>query len=91
MKKIPARLSQGEQQRVAIIRAPTSAIDTQNRNILAKVLPENFIKMEMGLLVATHDWEFARLWAQKIIVIRNAKLHYFTSITEASSELSGLN
>lgn len=77
---LPRQLSGGEAQRVAIARAlaldprvllmdePTAALDPQRRDALGRTLR---VLSEEGraLLVATHDLEFARSWADRVIVL----------------------
>lgn len=102
MNKIPKKMSQGEQQRVAIIRAlakhpefllmdePTSAIDPIVKNQLVDLLVKRSDINNMGLLVATHDWEFANRFATRFIVVRNGSLSAFSTITEATNIMSGI-
>lgn len=103
MGKTPKKMSQGEQQRVAIIRAltkhpqfllmdePTSAIDPITKSHLIALLLEKAAEHNMGLLIATHDWEFANKFANKFVVVRNGKLNLFNTIGEATNEMSGIN
>ncbi|MGB5966052.1 MAG: ABC transporter ATP-binding protein [Sulfurimonadaceae bacterium] len=72
LKRYPSQLSQGEKQRVAIIRAlitgaklivadePTGNLDPENTNLVADQLLE-FVKKEGATLVTvTHDHDFAK-------------------------------
>jgi polar amino acid transport system ATP-binding protein len=76
----PRQLSGGEAQRVAIARAlaldprlllmdePTSALDPQRREALGRTL-RSLAGEGRGLLIATHDVEFARSWADRAVVL----------------------
>ncbi|HEX6600510.1 MAG TPA: ATP-binding cassette domain-containing protein [Gemmatimonadaceae bacterium] len=77
---LPRQLSGGEAQRVAIARAlaldprvllmdePTAALDPQRRDALGRTL-RALAAEGRALLVATHDLEFARSWADRVIVL----------------------
>ena len=77
-KKMPAQLSGGQQQRVAIARAlamhpkailfdePTSALDPEMINEVLDVMTE-LAKSGMTMLVVTHEMNFARRVADRII------------------------
>ena len=77
---LPRQLSGGEAQRVAIARAlaldprvllmdePTAALDPQRRDALGRTL-RALAEQGRALLVATHDLEFARSWADRVIVL----------------------
>jgi ABC-type polar amino acid transport system ATPase subunit len=74
----PRQLSGGEAQRVAIARAlapdpalllmdePTAALDAARRSTLGKTLRE-LCEQGRGLLIATHDVEFARTHADRVV------------------------
>jgi len=76
----PRQLSGGEAQRVAIARAlapdptillmdePTSALDPSRRGALGETL-RALAGQGRALLVATHDLEFARSWADRTLVL----------------------
>ena len=76
----PRELSGGEAQRVAIARAlapdplvllmdePTSALDPARRAALAESL-RALARQGRGLLIATHDVDFARATADRVIVL----------------------
>jgi polar amino acid transport system ATP-binding protein len=76
----PRQLSGGEAQRVAIARAlardpallvmdePTSALDPARRGALAESL-RVLANTGRGLLIATHDVEFARACADRVVVL----------------------
>ena len=76
----PRQLSGGEAQRVAIARAlaldphlllmdePTSALDPARRNALGETLT-TLASQGRGLLIATHDVDFAHDFAHRVIVL----------------------
>jgi ABC-type polar amino acid transport system ATPase subunit len=75
---LPRQLSGGEAQRVAIARAlavdpplllmdePTASLDPQRRTELGELL-EKLLEQGRTLLIATHDEEFAREFATRIV------------------------
>jgi ABC-type polar amino acid transport system ATPase subunit len=74
----PSQLSGGEAQRVAIARAlapnpplllmdePTAALDPARRSALGATL-RHLSEQDRGLLIATHDTEFARAHADRVV------------------------
>lgn len=76
----PAQLSGGEAQRVAIARAlapnpllllmdePTSALDPARRGALADLL-RSLAAAGRGILIVTHDVDFAKACADRVVVI----------------------
>lgn len=76
----PRQLSGGEAQRVAIARAlapnpalllmdePTAALDPERRNTLGTTL-RRLCEQGRGLLIATHDAEFARAQADRVVTL----------------------
>lgn len=82
---LPRQLSGGEAQRVAVARAlaldpllllmdePTSALDPARRNALGETLRE-LARQDRGLLIATHDVDFARAHADRVVVLANGVL-----------------
>jgi ABC-type polar amino acid transport system ATPase subunit len=76
----PRQLSGGEAQRVAIARAlapdptlllmdePTSALDPARRGALGETL-RGLARQGRGLLIATHDVDFARAHADRVLVL----------------------
>ena len=76
----PHQLSGGEAQRVAIARAlapdpllllmdePTSALDPARRVALGQLL-RSLAEQGRGILVVTHDVDFARDWANRVVVL----------------------
>jgi ABC-type polar amino acid transport system ATPase subunit len=87
----PRQLSGGEAQRVAIARAlapdpvlllmdePTSALDPSRRGALGDTL-RALAQDGRGLLIATHDVDFARTFADRVVMLSDGR------ITEAPSE-----
>ena len=79
----PRQLSGGEAQRVAIARAlapnpplllmdePTAALDPERRSTLGTTL-RRLCEQGRGLLVATHDAEFARTHADRVVNLASA-------------------
>ena len=77
---LPRQISGGEAQRVAIARVlaldpilllmdePTSALDPGRRNALGETLRE-VARAGRGLLIATHDVDFARAFAHRVFVL----------------------
>lgn len=82
---LPRQLSGGEAQRVAIARAlapdpalllldePTSALDPARRASLGQVLRE-LARGGRGLLVATHDMDFALAHADRVAVLADGRV-----------------
>lgn len=79
---LPRQLSGGEAQRVAIARAlavdppvllmdePTAALDPSRKSELGELLLQ--LRAEgRTLVIATHDEEFARVWATRVLVLRD--------------------
>jgi polar amino acid transport system ATP-binding protein len=81
----PRQLSGGEAQRVAIARAlatdpmmllmdePTSALDPSRRGALGDTL-RALAKDGRGLLIATHDVDFARAYADRVAVLSDGRI-----------------
>ena len=79
---LPRHLSGGEAQRVAIARAlavdprvllmdePTASLDAERRAELGELL-RGLLGRGNALLVATHDEEFARAWATRVLRMRD--------------------
>jgi ABC-type polar amino acid transport system ATPase subunit len=82
---LPRQLSGGEAQRVAVARAlaldpllllmdePTSALDPARRNALGESLRE-LARQDRGLVIATHDVDFARAHADRVVVLAEGVL-----------------
>jgi len=78
---LPRELSGGEAQRVAIARAlavdpavllmdePTASLDPERRTELA-ALVRSLVDRDRALVVATHDEEFARAVATRVLRVR---------------------
>src|SRR5699024_7168337 len=81
----PARLSGGQQQRVAIARAlmlqpdillfdePTSALDPELTGEVLRVIRE-LAEESMTMLVVTHEMDFAKQVANKVIFMDNGEI-----------------
>ena len=81
----PRELSGGEAQRVAIARAlapgpmillmdePTSALDPARRGALGETL-RALAEQGRALLIATHDLEFARAYADRLVMLSEGKV-----------------
>jgi ABC-type polar amino acid transport system ATPase subunit len=81
----PRELSGGEAQRVAIARAlapdpavllmdePTAALDPARRGVLGELL-RDLVKQGRALLVATHDVDFARSYADRVIELADRRI-----------------
>jgi ABC-type polar amino acid transport system ATPase subunit len=82
---LPRELSGGEAQRVAIARAlavdppmllldePTAALDADRRDDLGELL-RSLTRQGRTLLIATHDQEFARKCASRVLHIRDGRV-----------------
>jgi ABC-type polar amino acid transport system ATPase subunit len=82
---LPRYLSGGEAQRVAIARAlavdppvllmdePTASLDSARRTELGELLHDLIADGRM-LLMATHDEEFARAWATRLVRLEEGKI-----------------
>jgi ABC-type polar amino acid transport system ATPase subunit len=80
---LPRQLSGGEAQRVAIARAlavdppvlmmdePTASLDPARREELGALLRSLLLRQHRTLIVATHDEDFARGWATRILRLEN--------------------
>jgi len=79
---LPRQLSGGEAQRVAIARAlavdppvllmdePTASLDPERRGELGDLL-HGLLRQGRTLVLATHDEEFARAWATRVVRLRD--------------------
>jgi polar amino acid transport system ATP-binding protein len=82
---LPRHLSGGEAQRVAIARAlavdpplllmdePTASLDPERRSELGLLLQE-LQRQHRTLLIATHDEDFAREWATRVVTLRDGQV-----------------
>ncbi len=78
LNNLPSQLSGGEQQRVAIARSivmkpqliladePTGNLDSENSNLISKILFDYVNEEQASLIVATHDDKLASLAKRKI-------------------------
>ena len=83
---LPRHLSGGEAQRVAIARAlavdpplllmdePTASLDPERRAELGALLRE-LQRQHRTLLIATHDEDFAREWATRVVRMRDGRVN----------------
>lgn len=97
--RLARRLSQGEQQRIAILRAlmrrpkvllldePTSALDSHSRHRLEELM-EMYLSDGGAILIATHDLEFASTLCSEFVAMRDGVLTHTSSVSEAISVLS---
>ena len=95
----PAELSGGEQQRVAIARAiisdpkivladePTGNLDTQNSEVVLKMLKELNRELRQTLIIITHNPEVAG-HADRILLMRDGRILTATSPDNIRSALS---
>lgn len=91
----PRAMSQGQRQRIAIIRSllcnpsyllldePTAALDQSSRESLASTLQQAAVERGMGILVATHDWAFAARVARSFVAIVGRELFETNSLNAA--------
>lgn len=85
LKRLPAMLSGGEQQRVAIARTlssraelvladePTGNLDTENAEIVVRLLQELAHKEQCCVVVATHDLEITKL-ADRVFTMKDGRI-----------------
>lgn len=83
--RFPSQLSGGQQQRVSICRAlamnpeyilldePTSALDPELETQVLLIL-EELSKMDQSMIIVTHNMEFARSVADKIVFVENGDI-----------------
>ena len=81
----PRHLSGGEAQRVAIARAlavdpplllmdePTASLDPERRSELGTLI-RGLQQQHRTLLIATHDEDFAREWATRVVTLRDGRV-----------------
>ena len=85
--RFPNQLSGGQQQRISICRAlamnpeyilfdePTSALDPELEAQVLRVLLE-LAEEKQSMIVVTHNLEFARRVANKIVFLENGKIEF---------------
>jgi polar amino acid transport system ATP-binding protein len=85
LNQYPSKLSGGEQQRVAIIRSlmlspelllfdePTSALDPEMINEVLELM-KNIADDGMTMIVVSHEMNFARAFANKVIFMNDGKI-----------------
>ena len=83
--RYPSQLSGGQQQRISICRAlamdpeyilldePTSALDPELENQVLLIL-EDLSKMGQAMIIVTHNMEFARSVADKIVFVEDGDI-----------------
>jgi ABC-type multidrug transport system ATPase subunit len=93
----PRFLSQGQRQRVAILRAlirhpryllldePTAALDPLSKKLVGKILSEQCRDRGMAIFLATHDLEFAALTANTFASIRRGTVFHSETLSDAIS------
>ncbi|KRM11739.1 amino acid ABC transporter ATP-binding protein [Paucilactobacillus suebicus] len=91
--RYPSQLSGGQQQRISICRAlamdpeyilfdePTSALDPELEAQVLRVLLD-LAKMKQSMVVVTHNIEFARRVADKIVFLENGKIEFDGTVDE---------
>lgn len=89
----PTQLSGGQQQRISICRAlamgpefllldePTSALDPELETQVLRILEEIAAKGQ-AMVVVTHNMEFARLVADKIVFVEDGQVLFAGPVTE---------
>ena len=83
----PDELSGGQQQRISICRAlavkpeyilldePTSALDPESEMMILKML-ERLVKEGQSMIMVTHNMQFAKDAADKILFVENGKVEF---------------
>lgn len=91
--RFPSQLSGGQQQRISICRAlamdpeyilfdePTSALDPELEAQVLRVLLQ-LAKQKQSMIVVTHNIEFARRVADKIVFLEDGKIEFEGSVDE---------
>jgi len=89
--RFPSEISGGERQRIAFIRSlvnkpnvvladePTGNLDSENTNILLKLIKIFRDKYNIGFVIATHDENVTKI-CDRILKLKNGKLHHIDRI-----------
>lgn len=95
--RYPGQMSGGEKQRAALARAiateprvllldePFSSLDAQNAQRARIELRSHQRRLKITTLFVTHNWEEARLLADRIGVMRSGRLIDYASFSDAAS------
>lgn len=82
----PHQLSGGQLQRIMTVFAlmhgpeliladePISALDEENKNVVLTMLENERSKSRSAILMVTHDFSFAKSWADKLIILHDGKV-----------------
>ena len=93
--RYPGQMSGGEKQRAALARAiatdprillldePFSSLDAENAQRLRLELRNHQRHLKITTIFVTHNWEEARLLADRIGIIRSGRLSAYTGLSDA--------
>jgi peptide/nickel transport system ATP-binding protein len=94
LKKYPMQLSGGQLQRIVValslennpklllLDEPTTALDTNNKNMILNLLKDLQDKLDFKMLFVTHDIDSIKNICNEIIVLKNGKICESGTITE---------
>ncbi len=94
----PAHLSGGEKQRVSIARAivsnpdilfldePTSALDPKTTEKILELILKINQDMKISTIIVTHEMDVIKRICDKILYLKNGKVHYFGEVYRFFSE-----